>query len=291
MSVDVLRDTDPAVVDPAILDPDFPPETFVTHFVSSGTAVHASMWLAQGPAPKATVIVPSQAYGGDRLESLFIPLMNAGLNVFTFHPRGMWDGSVPYSEITGLEDIHAAVDFLRLSGQNGKRTATGHDYRVDPARIGVLGLSGAGGTAGFAACAESEAIDYAVAIAPGSYEIFRDRTLFEEKKPHYEFMKAETAGRVDLPKRIGAFRPEDLDRIHLAALAPRLKHKKLLLVGAAYDTVTPIDYTVRPVVKALRDAGATRFTDVIMETDHMFLTKRIALARLVISWLRSEGIA
>lgn len=48
MNFDALMDIDHVTTDPSILDPDFPPQTFVTHFMSAGTAVHASMWLAQG---------------------------------------------------------------------------------------------------------------------------------------------------------------------------------------------------------------------------------------------------
>lgn len=48
---------DSAVCDPSVLDPDFPFEQFVTHFISQGSVVHASVWIAQGQEPKGTLIL------------------------------------------------------------------------------------------------------------------------------------------------------------------------------------------------------------------------------------------
>jgi hypothetical protein len=252
--------------------------------------VHASIWVAQGKHPKATVVISPQAFGGDRLESLIIPLLNAGVNVFTFHPRGMWDGNGEYSPLRSMDDIHAAVEFLRSSDANGKRTPAGNGYRVDPSRVGVLGLSGGGGTVGFATCAENAAIGFAIAIAPANHELHRDLRILDQGKEVFDFVKAETAGRVDIEKRARSMQQEDIERISIIAQASNLINKKLLLVGASHDTVTPIESCHDLIVKALQDAGATRLTEVILDSDHLFLNTRIALARLVISWLRSEAL-
>ena len=62
--------------------------------------------------PRCVVICP-QAFGGDRLESLVIPLLSSGISVMTYHPRGMWDGVHEYTSISALDDACAAVDFLQ----------------------------------------------------------------------------------------------------------------------------------------------------------------------------------
>src|SRR4051812_47348360 len=102
MSFNPLADTDPVTTDPPFGDPAFPAEHFVTHFLSRGSVVHTSMWIAQGSHLKATVIISPQAFGGDRLESVIIPLLSAGVNVLTFQPRGMWDGAFEYSPLSAL---------------------------------------------------------------------------------------------------------------------------------------------------------------------------------------------
>ena len=67
-----------------------------------------------------------------------------------------------------------------------------------------------------------------------------------------------------------------------------MRPQRLLLIGASHDMAAPVDVCHKPFVKALEKAGAEHLTEVIMETDHLFMTKRIALARLVVAWLRSE---
>jgi hypothetical protein len=290
MRFDTLLGTDPVTTDPVVFDAEYPAEHFVTHFISAGTVVHASIWVAQGKEPKGTVIISPEGMGGDRLFSLIIPLMNAGLNVFTYQPRGMWDGVIKYTMLSSIDDVHAAVKFLETSDEIGKRTPGGRGYRVDPCKIGVLGLSGGGGTASFVACAENDAIDFAIAIGPANHELHRDLSIIDQGKELFDFVVAETAGRMDVEKRALGMKSEELDRLSIITQAPNLVNEKLLLIGAAHDTITPIESCHEPIVKALREAGATRLTDVILDSDHNFLNARIALARLVISWLRSEGV-
>lgn len=62
--------------------------------------------------------------------------------------------------------------------------------------------------------------------------------------------------------------------------------KKLLLVTASQDTVTPVELAHYSITSALNDAGAKHLTSVVLDTDHMFLSKRIALTQLLVRWLR-----
>src|SRR3954454_13634492 len=171
MSFDALTDFDFVVSDSPYADPEFPAEHFMTHFLSEGSVVHAFIWIAQGREDKGCVVLCPQAYGGDRLESLIIPILNSGISVMTYHPRGMWDGVHKFTSMSAIDDARAAVDFIQNARANGKKTKFGLDYRIDPERVVVLGLSGGGGTVGFAACAEVESILGAVAIAPSNHEL------------------------------------------------------------------------------------------------------------------------
>ena len=288
MAFDTLSDVDYTVTDPPFSDPAFPTEHFMTHFMSQGTPVHAFIWLAQGAEPKGCVLISPQAFGGDRLESLILPLLNSGISVMTFQPRGMWDGHHQYSLISALDDVHAAVEFIRTVDAAGRKTRAGNGYRIDPDRIAVLGVSGGGGTVGFAACAEIEALRFGVAIAPANHELYRDFSADTVPKDLFDFMKRETAGRVDVESRLSTMTKADIDRLSIIQNVPRLLSKTLLLLGASNDLVTPLASAHVPIARAFREAGARNLTEVIMDTDHLFLSKRIALARLVISWLRAE---
>lgn len=289
VSFNPLAGVDYTVTDPSIVDPDFPPEHFMTHFISQGSVVHAAMWIAGGREPKGCVIISPQAFGGDRLESLIIPLLSSGISVMTFHPRGMWDGEHHYSLISSLDDMHAAVDFVRSAEDAGKRTFQNKAYRIDPERIAVLGLSGGGGSVSFSACAEIQSVKAAIAIAPANHEQYRNISASDLPMEHLEIVKTETAGRVDSASRVLSMSEAEIDRLSIPHNATRLARKKLLLIGATNDLSTPLASCHRPIAQALVEAGASHFTEVILDTDHLFLTKRIALARIVISWLRSEA--
>lgn len=288
MTFDPLIDVDHVVTDPAYLDLEYPPEHFMTHFMSQGSVVHAYMWIAQGRDPKGCVIICPQAFGGDRLESLIIPLLSSGISVMTYNPRGMWDGVHEYTSISALDDACAAVEFLHRARLLGKTTKLGHDYRIDVDRIVCLGLSGGGGTVSLAACAALDSVRGAVGIAPSNHEPFRNATPEDVAHETLNWVKEETAGRVDTVPRVLAMTDADIDRTSVIHNVPKLLSKPVLLIGADRDTATPLATCHVPIAQAFREAKAQNFTEVIMETDHLFLTKRIALARLVISWLRSE---
>lgn len=276
---------DSAICDPSILDPDFPPEQFVTHFISEGSVVHATVWIAQGREPKGTVILSPQMFGGDRLESVIIPLMTAGINVMTFHPRGMWDNQHVYTLTGSIDDLLAAAAYVRSTVNGDIRTPQGRSWRTDTARIAVMGLSGGGGTVGIAACAEDPLIQSVIAVAPGN----RSAPLPPEIIAGLEAVKVRTAGRVDVAGTMDAMTPAENDRMNPVLQAPRLVNKNVLLVGAMRDVVSPLEIAHRPIAQAMRDADVRGFDEVILDTDHSFLTKRIALARLIIEWLRKRG--
>ena len=277
--------------DPPYFDPDYPPEHFVTHFTSQGSVVHAFLWIAEGRRSKGCVIISTQVYGGDRLDSLVIPLLNSGISVMVYQPRGMWDEKHDYSLISALDDLNAGIEFLRTADQAGKRTMAGLPYRIDPDRIAVLGLSGGGGTVSLAACAENDAVRFAIAMSPSNHELFRDSAKAAANAPSdvIDFVKRETAGRVDVMRRVKSYPIADLDRLSVIHNVPRLLSKKVLIVGGSRDVEAPIQQCHIPIVKAFNDAGAKDVTDVILDSDHYYLTKRTALARIVVGWLRCEA--
>ncbi|MGE0308380.1 MAG: CocE/NonD family hydrolase, partial [Acidimicrobiia bacterium] len=262
--------------------------------------MHAFMWVAAGRESRGTVIIPPQKNGGDSYESLITPLVSSGIHVMKIHPRGMWD-SVPAlnSPMKTVDDIHAAVEWLRSN--DGEHTAYAlkeREFRVDPERIGIVGKSGGGGSSGLVAAAENPHLNSVVALAPANVEPLRRMPDMINHGIGGEFEKATlawfeknrvlTAGRVDHAFAMGAMTPADFDRVSIIKRAVDLVDKNVLLVGGSADAAHTAG-THNPFVEAMRAAGAQNFTDVLLQADTYFLTARIALARLVIAWLRKQG--
>lgn len=279
---------DPVTCDPCVLDPDFPFEQFVTYFMSQGSVVHATMWIAQGRELKGTVILAPQWYGGDRLESVIIPMMTAGINVMTFHPRGMWDNLHTYTLTGAVDDLLAAAAYVRSTAADTMKTPKGHGWRTDPTRIAVMGLSGGGGNVSLSACAEDELIQSAIAVAANTNASPPTPEAKEQAEIMFEAVKVQTAGRVDLGGTLNAMTPSEIARMRPTVRAAHLVEKNILLIGASGDKVAPLDTCHKPIAQAMRDAGVRVFDEVILDSDHSFLTKRIALARLMIHWLRAR---
>jgi len=280
---------DAICMDPAFLDPEFPPAIVPFHFESKGTRVFGDFYLAQGEGKKGLVIVSTQMFGGESLDSVIHPLMMSGIHVIKYHPRGMWDNKCEYSLWSAADDLNALIDFVRSCDEPGKKTPNGHTYRIDPDRIALFGLSGGGGNVSYAVCAERNDINYAIAVAPGNLEYQLTPEVLERSRPFFGIAKEMTGGRIDLEKSLAAMTPAESNRFNIIRLVPKLLSKHLMLIGASYDATSPVDVCHKPIARALKSAGAAHFTDVILESDHRLLTKRIALARLMISWLKSEG--
>jgi len=275
--------------DPAFMDPEFPPTITPFYFESSGSRVFGDFYLAQGSETKGVVIVSTQMFGGESLDSVIHPIMMSGMHVIKYHPRGMWDNKHKYSKGSAADDLNSLVEFVRSCSAPQRKTPGGLTYRVDPDRIALFGLSGGGGAVSYAVCAERDDINYAIAVAPGNMQHQLTPEWREKNKAFYQAAKEMTGGRIDLESSLGQVTQAEMDRFDLIKLAPKLASKHLLLIGASHDTVSPVEVCHKPIARALQAAKASHFTEVIFESNHRLLTKRIALARLLISWLRSEG--
>ena len=70
--------------------------------------------------------------------------------------------------------------------------------------------------------------------------------------------------------------------------AGEMADRSVLLVGGSRDaTVLPLIHHA-PIVEALQAAGCTGLTHTMLDADHCFSDKRIALARTVLGWLEKR---
>lgn len=282
-------DVDAYFVDPEYVDPNFPPQFIQFSLNVGGTNVPVKMWLAGGAGAKGTVIISPPMGGSDSMNSVAIPLMNAGMNVLSYRPRGVRDPKVAYSQMKQMDDIHAMVNWVVANAGAGKKSPLGPALHLDAERIALFGMSGGGGNLSFAVCAESRYANYAIAIATGNIEwVLRPENLVK-LQPMFNRIKETTRGRHDYEAWMLAMTPDEVKRTSLIDIAPKLVSDHLLLLGAYNDTTAPIANHHNVMAKALQDAGIKDFTSRVLETDHGFTTKRYALPRIMISWLRERG--
>lgn len=283
--IDLNRDMQWAFIDPPFYDPDFPADHISFKFASEGEAVYGHMWVAQGADRKGAVIISPQTWGGDCIETIIFPLLRCGINVVSFVPRGMWDRMQPaYTIYSAMDDLHALIEYVRSSGYEPETPLGKCRSRFDPDRIALFGISGGGGNVSFAACAESEYVHHAIAVAPANVDVQIHPDNFSVIRDSYEMV-----GRPRCADAMIEMYPDKVGRLSIIKQAERLAPKHLLLIGASHDSICPLDLCHKPMLNALRAAGAAHLTDLIFEADHMFMTKRNALATVLISWLRHEA--
>ncbi len=252
-------------------------------FESGGERLNAIAYLAAGPGPHPSAILLHGFPGNERNLDLAQVLRRAGWNAFFFHYRGSWGSGGEFSFSHALEDVSAAVSAL------GKPDFAAR-YRVDPARIVLVGHSMGGGLALISA-AELPAVKCVASLAGA--DLGRTARALAADSRAEQAAAARFgewgAGRI---RGSGAAIVAELEanpaRFSLETHAAALAAKPVLLVAAARDDVTPPAQHHDPLVAALRAAGAARLRTVSLDADHAFSEVRVALARTLIAWLASS---
>lgn len=246
-------------------------------FESGDVTLEGVLYQAPGSGPHPTVIYLHGYPGGPSGFDLAMALRRAGWNVLMFHYRGSWASEGSFSVRNGLEDVQAAVRYLR-SEENARK------YRVDPKRITLVGHSAGAWYALMAAAADAE-IEAVVSIAAVNVGAV-GRQLAE-----IDFTEA--AGMMAPPRGIAGVTGEELarefienaDAFDLMTKVDELAHRSVMLVAGKRDSVAPPEKYHSPLVAALEAKGATGLCHLILDDDHHFLDSRIALARAITRWL------
>lgn len=270
---------DPATMDPVALDPHYPPAMEPVTIGSQGAKLYGILYLAQGAGPHPTAILLHGYPGNERNLDLAHAIRRAGWNTLFFNYRGSWGSGGTFSIAHALEDVGAALAFLRSAD-------TARRYRIDARRLTVIGHS-LGGYLAMEAAAAYPAIRCAASLAGANLgqfgEMARRSETFAKELANYIDTAASVVG-VDGKASVARWRDNAPD-YDLRRLVPRLAGKTMLLVGAQGDDIVPLEQHHRPLVRTLTEYRHPALTVRILDTDHVFSSQRIALARLVIAWL------
>ena len=252
-------------------------------FLSGGGHVRGQFFEGVGADPIATLILvpgwpgnPNDVLG---LGALLAPLH---VNVLTFNPRGLHQSEGTHTHAGTLEDIAAALTWIRQS-------STCERFRVDANRIAIGGHCYGGGMA-MAYAAADTSVRRVISIAGNDHGYFVRRM---QSDPIFaagirQMMMGTRApqgpARFDLDA--GLIELADHQDVYgLRENATRLADRSILLVGGWEDEQTAVEDVELPVYRSLKAAGAADVTFLTYHDNHGFQTVRQQLAADIQQWL------
>lgn len=271
---------DPISQDPPY-DPEFPATSIELAIESHGATLHGVMYLASGGHPHPLILLLHGIPGHERNFDLAHILRRAGYHVAVVHYRGSWGSGGNYRLAHVLEDVEATLDYL-------KQPDFTQAHRIDPQHITLIGHS-LGGWATLMSLKRG-LVRQGLAIASANFglmgemindepSIMRPMTtqLLETLVVPLQDVTAQ-----DLVAELEAHADVWDYTQHIKALAKYRLH----LIGASRDEIVPAGMYHQPFVTMLEKANPAQFTHTLMDTDHSFSDKRVALARDVLAWLQ-----
>ena len=259
------------------------PEPELVRIPSGQVVMFGPMFVGEGAGPRPTLIMllghPAWSVIGrngarENVLELAQPLQRAGFNVVSFNYRGSWGSAGTYGLLSRIEDTKAALAFVK--------SEAAARYRVDPARVAVLGHS-LGGWNALINSVEEPGVRCTVAIAPASGGSAAVR-LIDAGNP---------AG-LDQPiPGLGGYTVRDMrresvanqPRVEVAARLATLKGHPLLIVEGKQDKAPTVAEAVAAYVTAAVAAAAAPFDHVQIDGGHNFEGNRKELASLVVGWM------
>jgi uncharacterized protein len=241
---------------------------------SNGVDLPGVLHLPAGRGPHPVAVLLHGFPGNERNFDLAQALRRAGAASLVFHYRGSWGAGGTWRWSHVVEDSAAAVEAVRSS-------ASAH--RLDADRIALVGHS-LGGFAALVTTAADPRISAVASIAgfdfgPIGLECRSDPAV------RASYVSAFEAELLPLRGTDGAALVREMmqeaPQWQLAALAPGLANRPVLLIGAALDAVAPVDTHYHPVVKAYAKHPVPVLEHHLFQTDHALSDHRLALADVV----------
>ena len=209
-------------------------------------------------------------------------LAEQGINVCMFNPRGLHQSEGISSNANCLQDIGAALQWLRQADVQRR-------FEVDTTRV-VLGGHSYGGGMAMAYAARDTSVRRVISIAGNDFgefarELQRSAAFAEGiRRMLVSTRKPEGPASFDMEAGLKEF-VDRQDVYGLRENAANLADRSILLIGGWEDEQITIEQFVLPLYRALRGAGAAKVTFLVYHTDHDFSNVRQRLASDIAGWL------
>ena len=254
---------------------------------SAGARMNGIVYVAQGPGPHPTAVILHGFPGYERNLDLAQAIRRAGWNVLFFHYRGMWGSGGEFSVANELEDVQAALTFLRSD-------SAARDFQIDAQHIALVGHS-LGGALALLTAARDPSVRCVAGLAAVNYGTVAKRWGTDTTRANEIIERINKRNKGGGPvhyyadgKTVVEDAVRNAEQYDLLHYADALAQHPVLLVAGTRDSDAPIAEHYEPLVQALESKAGARLTKVLLESDHAFSDRRIALARAVIAWLNSE---
>lgn len=270
-----------AVISDPAPDPAHPPYSAQLLVPSTGEGMNALFYLAGGAGPHPSMLLLHGLPGNEQNLDLAQAVRRAGWNVLTMHYRGSWASPGIFSIGNVLQDVDAAVAFLRRPDIAGK-------YAIDTKRLVLAGHS----MGGFAAAAHARSdADLLGVILIDAWNVgalgvelnkasAADRAAIAAKEFNDFGNSLHGATPTSIADEVMAHRAE----WNFLSWATGLTKHPLLVIGASGAGGEGDGNS--ELAEAVARAGG-KVTSVTMPTDHSFQDRRIALAAQTVTWLQN----
>lgn len=255
------------------------PEITELSIVSGGCHLYGYMLSPdkriEGPYP--TVIMSHGFPGYTTNNDLEFALMRMGCVVIHMNHRGAWGSEGNYLFTNLKDDLIAVSKWVHNS-------AIADRYNIDTDNIFLIGHS-MGGQTVINAAKELSFIKGAVAMA--AYDI---GAAFDYRLEKDLFLMIETEGQCLKMSSVADVYENASDNRQLLSVVndyEKLIEHNVLLVEASYDTIAPPEKMLKPLAKALREAGGNVDYEVI-KSNHSFVGQRMKLTQIVGKWLEEH---
>ena len=271
----------PVFEDPQIKDQEYPYSMLPLIFTSSNEKMLGTFFLTSGIGPHPTVLLQHGFPGNEVNYDIAHAVKRLGFNVMVFHYRGSWGSGGNFSFANGLEDVSSAIQFL------GSDIAL-KDYRVDKEKIILVGHS-FGGFAVLLNAVNYKKIKNIASLAGFNFGYFsqfaqQDNNIKDVTMEGLS-LGSQLLNNAD-PQLLYNEMIANQNDWNLLNLNNKLKGKNILLVGAEYDTVSPLVIHHTPLVEKLQ-ATENNITDIVIKSGHSFSCCRIKLTEVIIDWIKN----
>jgi pimeloyl-ACP methyl ester carboxylesterase len=254
----------------------------VMQIPSHGALLNAIIYVAAGAGPHPAVVLLHGFPGYERNLDLAQDMRRAGWDVVYFDYRGSWGTPGAFSFGHGIEDVAAALAYLR-------QRDVAKTLRLDPAHIVLVGHSMGGFMALQAAASDPSIKAFAMISGADMAGLFQQIRDAQGLPAALKTASANLSGQGMAPLSgctSGGLAHELADH---ATDWPFLARTDALKSRTAFIATAddPFAATDDAFAAALRKAGDARVTTLHFATDHSYSDQRIELSQALLQWLAS----